>query len=462
MPKRKSRPPRQLAKPTKQAQTVDSLQNVITGMGTGRSKLSYNRFQPEMLNGYGELEAAYSGNWLAKAIVDYPADDMTREWRQIKCKQADDIRSEEDRLMVAHKVNDALTWSRLYGGAAILMLTNQDFEKPLDVNRVRQGDLVRLVVIDRYMMIPGELNTFDIMSDNFMQPEYWSIYTGTQRIHHSHFVFFKGTKLPIRQRMQTQGWGDSELRKCMSELKEAISAKGGIAELMQEANLDVITAQGLADSITTGQEDKISKRYTEYGLMKSIFKLSLLDGDETLTRHTLQLGGIAPILDIMKSWVVGCSGIPATRLFGEQAKGLGNEGAGDLNNYYDNIRAKQNTYLDPVMHTLDQVLVRSAVGTMPADYNYDWERLYQPNRLELAQARKIEAETHVLNLEAGVIKQSQVMRAYEADEVYHYPAGAIEEMEEAEQAAGWQLEDLTQESREFESATNNELGREVA
>jgi hypothetical protein len=141
---------------------------------------------------------------------------------------------------------------------------------------------------------------------------------------------------------------------------------------------------------------------------------------------------------------------------------LGNEGAGDLNNYYDNIRAKQNTYLDPAMHTLDQVLVRSAVGTMPADYNYDWERLYQPNRLELAQARKVEAETHVLNLEAGVIKQSQVMRAYESDEVYHYPEGAIEEMEEAEQAAGWQLEDLTQEAREFEGATANELGREVA
>lgn len=461
MPKRRTKS-LQLARPTRQAMTADSLQNVITGLGTSRSKLSYNRFQPDMLNGYGELESAYVSNWLAKAIVDIPADDMTREWRSIKCADADEIRAEEDRLMVPHKVNDALTWSRLYGGAAILMLTNQDFEKPLDVNRVRKGDLHRLVVLDRYMMIPGELNTFDIMSENFMQPEYWSVYTGTQRIHHSHFVFFRGTKLPIRLRMQTQGWGDSELRKCMSELKDTISAKGGIAELMQEANLDVITANGLADAITTGQENKITDRYTQYGLMKSIFKLSLLDGDEKLDRMTLNLSGVAPVLEELKAWVVGCSGIPATRLFGEQAKGLGNEGAGDLNNYYDNIRAKQNTYLDPVMHTLDQVLVRSAVGAMPADYNYDWERLYQPNRLELAQARKVEAETHVLNLEAGVIKQSQVMRAYEADEVYHYPEGAIEEMEEAEQAAGWQLEDLTQEAREFESATANELARQTA
>lgn len=461
MPKRRTKT-RQLSRPPRQAMTADSLQNVITGLGTSRSKLSYNRFQPDMLNGYGELESAYVSNWLAKAIVDIPADDMTREWRSIKCQDADEIRAEEDRLIVAHKVNEALTWSRLYGGAAILMLTNQDFEKPLDVSKIRKGDLHRLVVLDRYMMIPGELNTFDIMSENFMQPEYWSVYTGTQRIHHSHFVFLRGTKLPIRLRMQTQGWGDSELRKCMSELKDTISAKGGIAELMQEANLDVITANGLSDAITSGQEKKITDRYTQYGLMKSIFKLSLLDGDEKLDRMTLNLSGVAPVLEELKAWVVGCSGIPATRLFGEQAKGLGNEGAGDLNNYYDNIRAKQNTYLDPVMHTLDQVLVRSAVGTMPADYNYDWERLYQPNRLELAQARKVEAETHALNLEAGVIKQSQVMRAYEADEVYHYPEGAIEEMEEAEQAAGWQLEDLTQEAREFENATSNELGREVA
>lgn len=463
MPKRKSRQ-YPVAKTPRKPMTADGLENVISGLGTGRSKRSYTRFTPDALNGYGELEAAYASNWLAAAIVDYPADDATREWRQIKCKDADEIRAEEDRLMVQHKINDALTWSRLFGGSAILMITNQDFEKPLDVTKIRAGDLSRLVVLDRYQMYPGAINTWDILADNFLLPEYWTVWQGSQRIHHSHFVFFRGKKVPSRLRMQTLGWGDSELRRCMEELKDAISSKGGIAELMQEANLDVITANGLADSITTGQEDKISDRYTHYGMMKSIFKLSLLDGDEKLDRMTLNLSGVAPVLEQLKGWVVGCSGIPATRLFGEQAKGLGNEGAGDLNNYYDNVRAKQNTYLDPAIRCLDEVMVRSAVGTMPADYNYDWNRLYQPNRKEEAEARKIEAETASLYLDAGVIQRSQVMRNLEADELYHYPEGVIEALEEAE-ATNWEPESLEEAARQFEEeqrAANSELGKQTA
>lgn len=412
--------------------TADNLQNVITGMGTGRSKRSYNQFKYDNLSGYPELEASYVSNWLAKAIVDYPADDMTREWRSIKCKTADEIRAEEDRLKVPHKVNEALTWARLYGGAAILMLTNQDFEKPLDVSKIGKGGLQRLLVLDRYQLYPTMLNTFDILSENFLEPEYWSLMQASQRIHHSHFAFFRGAKLPQRLRMQTLGWGDSELRKCMEELKDSIAAKGGIAELMQEANLDVISAEDLADKLTTGQEALVTERYAQYGLMKSIFKLSLLDSTEKLDRMTLNLSGVAPALEELKSWVIGASGIPETRLFGSQSKGLGNQGQGDLNNYYDNVRAKQNTQLDPSMSELDQVLVRSAVGSMPSDFNYDWNRLYQPNRKEEAEARKIEAETDILYLDANIIKGSQIMRNLESDELYHFDEGYIDEIAAAE------------------------------
>lgn len=420
------------AKSKAKTMTADNLQNVITGMGTGRSKRSYNQFKYETLTGYPELEASYVSNWLAKAIVDYPADDMTREWRVIKCKDADAIRAEEDRLKVQHCVNEALTWARLYGGAAILMLTNQDFEKPLDLNKVGRGALERLLVLDRYQMYPTLINTFDVLAGNYLQPEYWSLAQGSQRIHHSHFAFFRGSKLPNRLSMQTLGWGDSELRKCMEELKDTIAAKGGIAELMQEANLDVITADDLATKLTTGQESQVTERYAQYGLMKSIFKLSLLDSGEKLDRMTLNLSGVAPVLEILKSFVIGCTGIAATRLFGDQSKGLGNDGQGDLNNYYDNIRAKQNTQLDPAINPLDHVLVRSAVGKMPSDFNFDWNRLYQPNRKEEAEARKIEAETAIMYMDATVINRSQIMRNLESDELYHFDDGYIDSIAEAE------------------------------
>src|SRR5574344_762050 len=102
--------------------TADGLTNVVSGLGTEKSKRSYNQFTYSALNSWHQLDAAYQTNWLAAQSVDVPSEDMTREWRDIKCADADDIRAEEDRLGIPTAVNEALCWARLFGGGGILML----------------------------------------------------------------------------------------------------------------------------------------------------------------------------------------------------------------------------------------------------------------------------------------------------------------------------------------------------
>lgn len=428
----KLKPSRPRATPVKRQRTSDGLQNLVSGLGTALGKRAHNTFRFDVMGDYGELEAAYQSNWLARQIVDIPADDMTREWRTIKCKDAEAIRTAEDYLGVPQMVNEALSWARLYGGSAILMLTNQDLEKPLDLKRVGKGDLQRLVVFDRYEMFPVSINTWNPLAENFLAPEYYTIYQGNQRIHWTHFARFLGAKLPRRQRIQTWGWGDSELRKCLEDIKDTVSAKDGIAELMQEANVDVITREGLTEELSTDQENRIEQRYRLFSQMKGIVKLALLDGEESYDRKTLSLTGVAPVLENLMVWISGAAQIPHTRLFGDSASGLNATGDGDLKNYYDAIRSKQNSQLDRPMSVLDQVLVRSAIGSMPEDYNYDWNRLYQPNRKEEAEAHKIEVDADVLLLDAGVITRSQVMRRLEGREYYHFDEAKIAALEKSE------------------------------
>lgn len=413
-------------------QTMDGLQNVVSGLGTAASKRSHNRFVHGQLLGYAELEAAYQSNWIARQIVDIPADDMTREWRTIKCQDADIIRQEEDRLSVQSAVNEALSWSRLYGGAAILPITNQDFEKPFRPELIKKGEVQRLMVFDRWDLMPHSINTWDVLADNYLQPEFYTLYQGSQKIHWSHFIRFTGAKLPRRQRVLLQGWGDSQLRRCLEDIKDTVAAKDGIAELMQSANVDVITREGLSEDLSTDQEEAIIKRYTLFDQMKSIINTALLDGDEKWERVTLNLSGVAPVIDTLMVWIAGAADIPVTRLFGTSAKGLNATGEGDLKNYYDGIRSQQTSQLDRPMSALDQIMVRSALGTMPDDYNYEWNRLTQPNHKEEAEARKIEAETDIILLDAGVVGRSHVMRRLEADEVYQYQEGVIDKIEQSE------------------------------
>ncbi|WP_368648609.1 phage portal protein [Castellaniella ginsengisoli] len=192
--------------------TTDGLVNVVSGLGTGKGKRDHNRFVAGQLLECRELEAAYQTNWIARQIVDIPADDMTREWRTIKCQASDDIRQEEDRLNLQSCVNEALSWSRLYGGAAILPLTNQDLERPFQPEAIGRGGVQRLMVFDRWDLIPHAINTWDVLAENYLQPEFYTLYQGSQKIHWTHFIRFVGAKLPRRQRVLLQGWGDSQLR----------------------------------------------------------------------------------------------------------------------------------------------------------------------------------------------------------------------------------------------------------
>ena len=414
------------------ATTADGLVNVVSGLGTWKAKRSHNVFQYAALSNWQQLDAAYQTNWLARQIVEIPAEDMCREWRTIKCKEADDIRIEEDRLMIAANVQEAVTWARLYGGGGILMLTGQDLSKPLDVRRIRKGDLKRCIVFDRHDMSPLTMNTWDILAPNYMMPEYYTITGGGQQIHWTHFARFNGKRLPRRQMVQTQGWGDSELRVCLDDIMDMVASKDGIAELMQEANVDVVKREGLSDELASDQDDAIVSRYTLFSQMKSLVQMALLDGDESYERKTLDLGGVAPVLETFMTWISGAADIPVTRLFGTSAKGMNATGEGDMNNYNNSIRSKQLTQVDPGLRQLDEVLVRSALGYWPDDFNYVWNPLAQPNELQIAQAAKTRADKDMLYLAEGVITVSQVQRNLEAAEEYQFEDGQIDEQSETE------------------------------
>lgn len=412
--------------------TYDGLQNVVSGLGTLGAKRSHNTFQYAQLNNWQALDAAYQSNWLARQIVSIPSEDMCREWRTIKSADADTIRAEEDRLQLPMFTQEAVDWSRLYGGSGILMLTGQDLSQPLNVNRIRKGDLQRLVVFDRYDMQALTMNVSDILASNYLLPEYYVITGGKQQIHWSHFARFNGARLPRRQMAITQGWGDSELRKCLDDIMDIVASKDGIAELMQEANVDVIRREGLTDELASDQDAFITARYALFSQMKSVVQLALLDKEEEYDRKTLNLSGVAPIIETFMTWISGAADIPVTRLFGTSAKGLNATGEGDLKNYYNSIRSKQLIQIDPGLRTLDEVLVRSALGYWPDDFNYVWNPLAQPDEGQIAQAAKTRMETDMGYLAEGIVRPSQIMRNLQSSEQYQYAQGDIEEQEAAE------------------------------
>lgn len=415
--------------------TLDGLSNIMTGMGTNRDRRSYNRFTITSMNDYLEMEAAYYDNWIAAAVIDNPVEDATREWRTFSGKYAADIHNAEKRYEVMERTQDAFTWAGVYGGAGLLLVTDQDFGSELDLSKIKKGSLKRLVYLDRTMISPSAYNHTDPTAENYMRAETYRINGGSQNVHHSHFILAPGSPLPPRLRMLNNGWDDSILRRCMEDLKDSAAAKSGVASLIQEANVDVISRQNLGTDLSSGDMDQeLTNRFITFGMMKSMFRLALLDDTEKFDRKQISFGGLGEILSVLMEWTAGAAKQPMTRLFGVQSKGLGDSGEGDTRNYYNRIRGDQEKKYRKFLNRIDEVLIRSTLGEMPDDLDYEFNPLDIPSESEVKDRNLAEAQTDDLRLLQKVIPRSAVVRKLKESGQYAIDDEFLKQVEEDERA----------------------------
>lgn len=413
----------------------DGLQNVVSGLGTRSDKRNHNQFQlgAGTFN-LAELEAAYMESWIARQIVQVPVDDGLREWRSFQCDEASDIAVEEQRLRVAYHYKLARYWARLYGGSVILMLTDQPLDEPLKPEKVKKGGLKRLVVLDRWEIQPQVINYTNPIAPDYLQPEFYTVVGGQSRIHSSHLVRVDGEELPRRLRALNQSWGDSRLRMVLEDLKDIVGTKGGIATLVQEANVDVVTRDGLSNELASGQESEILHRYALGKQMSSLVQMLLLDGSETYERKGAAFSGLGEILDRFMTWISGAADMPATRLFGQAPQGENATGEGDMNNYYDSCASMQEAQFRPDLEKLDQVMVRSAIGDLPDDCEWKWQPLYQESGTELAQQELAAAQSEDMRINQGVLLRSQVAQRLQAEGRYPIEDADVTRMQAEEKA----------------------------
>lgn len=394
--------------------TSDSLSNLVANIGTNRDKRTHNRFGFQFVTPY-ELEAAYQSNWLARRIVDKPNEDALREWRTFSGKEAKKIAAEERRLGVQQKYLDACCWADLYGGAAMLMITGQDLSKPLNLDKVKKGGLKNIVVFDRWDIQPRQFNFTDPLAPNWMLPEVYTVVNGQQPIHYSHVIRRTGARLPRRMAQFEQGWGDSRLRRCMEDLRDVVATKGGIASLVLEANVDTISVKGLQGALASAQCDQITERYRLFGMLKGIINLGLLDQDnEVYDRKSIAFSGLSQIMEQFMVWTAGAAEMPVTELWGQSASGLNSTGDGDLKTYHGTIKGKQDGQMRRDLERLDEVMIRSALGTYPEDIEFEWNPLYQKSSVEEAQEDLADAQADAINIENRIIRPSHAMRRAQA------------------------------------------------
>lgn len=375
----------------------DSLTSLTSRMGTDRDKAA-TVFYTQPLVTDEQLIAAYRGSWLPRKIVDIPALDSCRKWRNWQAEEAaiEKIEAEEKRLNVKGKVLEAMKKARLFGGAALYIGTGDgDPSKPLNVERIGVGGIRSLTVILRKHLTAGEIER-DPESELYGKPKSYTLQDRDGRqviIHPSRLVLFNGAMVPDDDYSAQQGWGESVLTATLDAIKNADSTAGNIASLVFEAKIDIIKVPQFSQNIgNSAYEDAVLRRYSLANTIKGINGTLILDSEEEYDSKSASLGGLTDILMAFMQIVSGAADIPVTRLLGQSPAGMNSTGTSDMKNYHDRIQSMQELEMSPAMFTLDECLIRSAVGSRDPGVNYVWAPLEQMSEKEKADIFKTKAD----------------------------------------------------------------------
>lgn len=375
---------------------MDGLRNIVANLGTDRDKAAHSTYADNTIDD-AQLIAMYRTSAVARNVVDLPAEDATREWREWQgdAEQITAIEAEEARLGLQGKVMQALKRARLFGGAAIYIGT-KDFNPsvPLNPERIAKGGLQYLAVLNRSEIAAGEIQR-DPRLPNYGKPIRYTMNPANGAsvvIDPSRLVVLTGEEVPDDRYSIHPGWGDSTLNATIDAVRNLDATIANIASLIFEAKVDVIGINGFNDGLRSGgtaYETMVLARASLTARGKGINGALLMDKEDTYDQKTASFATLPDILDRFMQVVAASASIPVTRLFGISAAGLNATGAGDEKVYFDRVKVMQSLDIDPAMAVLNECLIRSALGERPAELWYSWRPLFQPTAKERADLGKV-------------------------------------------------------------------------
>lgn len=353
----------------------DGLTNALTGAGTTTDPRSYNAYHFRRLSDQ-EVMQAYRGGWVMRKIIDKPATEMVREWRDWQADKADValIEKLERSLDLRNKVKRAEILRGLGGAGMVIYNGDANLMQPINPTRVRAGTLKSVIVYHRSRFTLGPMIT-DPANPWCGHPSFYRLNTtaGQTDMHPSRVAAFRADTVPDMAigTWDDQWWGDSKVQTVLDAVQNSDTAQNGFAALIKDARNRRLYRPGLTNALATADgERQFTNRVRAMAMGESMFGVTFLDagspedgkGGEKLEDRQMVWAGIPDIAAMYLAAAAGAADMPATVLLGKSPDGMNATGDGDRLIWENTVKARQDLDLRPCLDQLDAVLIPSALG----------------------------------------------------------------------------------------------------
>jgi phage-related protein (TIGR01555 family) len=316
---------------------------------------------------------------LIQTICKTPVQDALRGGIELKSKQLDEEQIQElqislDRDDNLNTAGQSQIWNRLYGGAGILILTDQDPEEPLDLSIIGSDTPLEFRAVDMWELFWTAQNTegYDpaIQTQDF---DYYTYYG--EKIHKSRVMRIKGLEAPSFIRPRLRGWGFSVVEILVRSINQYLKATDLGFEVLDEFKIDVYKIKNLVNTLLSpnGQQ-KIHQRIQMANLQKNFQNALVMDSEDDWDHKQLSFAGLAETMQGIRIQVASDMRMPLTKLFGISAAGF-NSGEDDIEVYNAMVESEVRSKMKYDLLRICEIKSQKLFGFIPDDLSISFKPL---------------------------------------------------------------------------------------
>lgn len=325
------------------------------------------------------LSEAYVEIGLIQTIVDVPVDDGLRGGIELKSKQLNEDQIAElmtslDRDDEINTAGQAAKWNRLFGGAGILILTDQDPETPLDLNSIGPDTPLEFRAVDMWELFWDKQNSegYDpaVQSEDF---DFYNYYG--EQVHKSRVMRLKGITAPSFIRPRLRGWGTSVVETLIRSINQYLKATDLAFEVLDEFKVDVYKIKNLVNTLMSPNgAQKVKERIQVANYGKNYQDALVMDSEDDWDHKQLSFAGLGDAMKEIRMEVASAMRMPLTKLFGISAAGF-NSGEDDIEVYNAMVESQVRNKLKYDILRICEIKCQKLFGFVPDDLSLTFKPL---------------------------------------------------------------------------------------
>lgn len=424
--------------------TITVLENGLSDLTAGLQSTSF--FTPQinsldsviinnrynlLFNNRNTLSELYIEHGLVQTLIDQPVDDAFRNGIEIRTEQLDeDNIAEIYKYMDDHDIWRAICqtfkWQRLFGGAGIVINTDQNPETPFSPESIMESSRIEFYPADLW-----ELNLEYYTRTPFedIDEEMPYMFYGKQ-LHKSRVLKVKGKEAPSLFRQRFRGWGMSEVERVIRSYNQYLKNNNLIFELLDEAKLDVYKIQGFNAALATNNgTQRVQQRIQSANEIKNFNNAITMDKEDEYEQKQMAFAGLADMLDQIRMNIASDLKMPLTKLFGVSSAGF-NSGEDDIENYNSMIETEVRSKAKPLVIAILQIICQKLFEFIPDDINFEFPPLRMLSSEQEQNVKNAKLDRIMIAFQNGIITPEEAREAINHDEILSIDVEVTDEIYE--------------------------------